>query len=61
MGRFKPRAHPNGIPKELYHALAWDGLKYENVKAWINKNNNEKDLINEHIEKAKYGTKNCNN
>ncbi|GHB33538.1 hypothetical protein [Mongoliitalea lutea] len=53
-------AYPSGIPKDFYKALAWDGLKYKNVRGWKNKTTVEKDEINFHIEKAKYGTNSCN-
>ncbi|UJP66443.1 hypothetical protein [Mongoliitalea daihaiensis] len=53
-------AYPSGIPKDFYKALAWDGLKYENVRGWKNKTTDEKDEINSHIDKAKYGTNSCN-
>ncbi|MCH7415905.1 hypothetical protein MM213_20560 [Belliella sp. R4-6] len=53
-------AYPSGIPKEFYKALAWDGLKYEEVRGWKNKTTQQKDEIDFHIEKAKYGTNSCN-
>jgi hypothetical protein len=55
-----PWAYPTGIPKDFYKALAWEGLKDEDVRAWNNKTAEQKDQIEFHIEKAKYGTKSCN-
>lgn len=56
----KTFAYPTGIPKGFYRGLAWEGLKYEDVKGWINKSKEQQDEINFHIDNAKYGTKNCN-
>lgn len=55
-----PWAYPTGIPKDFYKALAWEGLKDEDVRAWNTKTAEQKDQIEFHIEKAKYGTKSCN-
>ncbi len=55
-----PWAYPQGIPKEFYKALAWEGLKDEDVRAWNTKSVEQKDQIEFHLEKAKYGTESCN-
>jgi hypothetical protein len=55
-----PWAYPQGIPKELYKALAWEGLKDEDVRAWNTKSVEQKDQIEFHLEKAKYGSERCN-
>lgn len=55
-----PWAYPQGIPKEFYKALAWEGLMDEDVRAWNNKSVEQKDQIEFHLEKAKYGTESCN-
>jgi hypothetical protein len=55
-----PWAYPTGIPKDFYKALAWEGLKDEDVRAWNTKTAEQKDQIEFHIKKAEYGTKSCN-
>jgi hypothetical protein len=52
--------YPNGVPKDFYKAIAWEGLMDEDVRAWNTKSVEQKDQIEFHLEKAKYGTESCN-
>jgi len=55
-----PGGYPNGIPREFYEAMAWQGLKEAGVKGWDNLTGAEKGLINDHLDKAQMGRKSCN-
>ncbi len=51
--------YPNGIPKDFYKAIAWEGLMDEDVRGWVNKDAIEKIEIIKHINNAIMGTKLC--
>ena len=51
--------YPNGVPKDFYKAIAWEGLMDEDVKGWVNKDSIEKVEILKHINNAIMGTKLC--
>jgi len=51
--------YPNGVPKDFYRAIAWEGLMDEDVRGWVNKDSIEKVEIIKHINNAIMGTKLC--
>ena len=51
--------YPNGVPKDFYKAIAWEGLMDEDVRGWVNKDSIEKVEIFKHINNAIMGTKLC--
>ena len=51
--------YPNGVPKDFYKAIAWEGLMDEDVRGWVNKDSIEKVEILKHINNAIMGTKLC--
>jgi|GEM_PF-2445243 len=51
--------YPNGVPKDFYRAIAWEGLMDEDVRGWVNKDSIEKVEILKHINNAIMGTKLC--
>ena len=51
--------YPNGVPKDFYKAIAWEGLMDEDVRGWVNKDSIEKAEVLKHINNAIMGTKLC--